>query len=71
MKHLYSIYAECHDAPAKHARQTTTARGSNLRLACNEGLKGILTREGIKGRRHQKVKLTIVRAQEGLEEGAS
>jgi hypothetical protein len=71
MKHLYSIYAEFYDVPVKYARQTTTARGGNLRLACNEGLKAILAREGIKGRRHHKVKLTIVRVKEGLEETAS
>lgn len=67
MKPRFSIYAEFHDVPAKLAHQQTTITASNVRLACNDGLKELLKKDGIKGRRHQRIKLTIVRVKQDPE----
>jgi len=63
----FFIYAEFHDVPAKLAHQQTTITASNVRLACNDGLKELLKKDGIKGRRHQRMKLTIVRVKQDPE----
>ena len=67
MKPRFSIYVEFHDVPAKLAHQQTTITASNVRLACNDGLKELLKKDGIRGRRHQRIKLTIVRVKQDPE----
>jgi len=67
MKHHYVIHALFHRAIAKHAHQTSRVKASNIRLACNMALKEILNREGIKGKRHQRVTLSIVQSAQDVQ----
>ncbi len=62
MKKEYAVSVLFPEVLVKHSRQQIRVSASNLRLAANEGLKAILKREGIKGRRLNRVQLVVVRA---------
>ncbi len=68
MKHHYAIHAVFHNVPAKDAHQSAKITANNPRLACNEGLKEILRRDGIKGRQHKKMVVSILRVDKGVED---
>lgn len=67
MKRWY-ITAKFPQALAKNTFQTATVLAGSLPLAANRGLKEIMSREGIKGKRHQVVVVTVQRDHEASDQ---
>ncbi len=55
----YHVSAEFPQALAKHTFQSVTVAAGSLPVAAARGIRELLKREGIKGRRHRVVKLVI------------
>jgi hypothetical protein len=60
----YEVLAEFPDLPLKDQYQHVHIPASNYPHAVKRGLEEILKREGIKGRRHTRIKLTVAIVQE-------
>lgn len=56
----YTVTVRLHTCPVKHSLQQATVEASNPATAVNRGLREILARPGVKGRRHGKLELVLV-----------
>lgn len=60
----YQVTAKFPQALSKDTFQSVSVNAGSYALAANRGLKDLMKRDGIKGRRHKNVQVTIIKLTE-------